>query len=63
MTPKDVKVNRKTMLAAAARAGRNKGRVTSRKMRQRPAPNTRAASSRRGSRWAQRPPTVRSTTA
>ena len=48
---------------AAATAGRSRGRLTSRKVRQRPAPSMRAASSSRGSRWDHSPPTVRTTTA
>ena len=43
--------------------GASSGRVTCRKARARDAPSMRAASSRRGSRFAQNPPTVRTTTA
>ncbi len=62
-TPKEVKVNRKTIAAEAAMAGLSSGRDTSRKVRQREAPSTRAASSSRGSSIDHRPPTVRTTTA
>ena len=63
ITPNDVKVKRNTIAAAAAIAGRSDGRVTSRNARHRLAPSMRAASSGRGSRCAQRLPTVRTTTA
>lgn len=61
--PKEVKVNRKTINAAAATAGPRAGRVTRHHAASRPAPSTLAASSWRGSSWAQSPPTVRTTTA
>ena len=63
MTPKLVNVNRKTMEAADAIAGRRSGSVTRLNACQRDAPRTRAASSRRGSMCDQTPPTTRSTTA
>ena len=63
ITPNEVNVNRKVIVAAAASAGRSAGSVTDRNARQRDAPSTRAASSWCGSRCDQSPPTVRTTTA
>ncbi len=63
ITPNDVKVKRNTTAAAAAIAGRSAGNVISRNARARLAPSIRAASSARGSRCDQSPPTVRTTTA
>ena len=62
-TPNAVNVNRNTIDAAAMIGGPSSGSVTSRNARARDAPSIRAASSRRGSRFAQNPPTVRTTTA
>jgi hypothetical protein len=61
--PKLVKVNRNTMAAADATAGRIAAHVTRVKALQRDAPSTRAASSVLGSRPSHRLPTVRTTTA
>src|SRR5690606_25112072 len=61
-TPNDVAQNKKTRAAAEAIAGASAGSVTVRKARAGEAPNTLAASSDRGSSWAQNPPTVRATT-
>ena len=59
----EVKQKRKTIDAAAMIAGRSAGSVTSTNVRHRFAPSTWAASSGRGSRCDQSPPTVRTTTA
>jgi hypothetical protein len=61
--PNDVRVNRKTMDEAAAIAGRRSGRVTRLNVCHADVPSERAASSRRGSRWLQTPPTILTTTA
>ena len=64
ITPNDVNVNRNTIAAAAAIAGPQRGqRDLDGTCATRLAPSIRAASSWRGSRCAQRPPTVRTTTA
>ncbi len=62
-TPKEVNVKRKTRAAAAAIAGASAGSVTWRSVASVPAPSSRAASSARGSRLAQTPPTSRITIA
>ena len=59
----DAKRFRSTIEVAERTAGRSSGQVASRNARQGEAPSIRAASSARGSRWAQRPPTSRMTTA
>ena len=63
ITPKEVKVNRNVIEAAATMAGRSKGSVTRRITCSGEAPSVRAASSRRGSSCAHSVPTVRMTTA
>nr|WP_255603285.1 hypothetical protein [Oscillochloris sp. ZM17-4] len=61
-TPKLVKLKMKTSSAAAPMDGASSGSVTSQIARRREAPSMAAACSSRGSRLAQRPPTMRSTT-
>ncbi|MNW68613.1 hypothetical protein D3C74_474200 [compost metagenome] len=61
-TPNAVAQNRNTIDAADAMAGASDGSVTDRNARQGEAPRARAASSARGSRCSQSPPTVRTTT-
>ena len=56
-------MNRKVMAAADAMAGLSAGSVTPQNARHRDAPRVRAASSVRGSRPSQSPPTTRTTTA
>jgi hypothetical protein len=63
ITPKEVKQNRKVMVAAATMPGRSAGSVTSRNARHRLAPSIRAASSSFGSRCRHSSPTTRTTTA
>ena len=62
-TPKDVKENAKTSTAADAMGGRSIGRVTCRNLATGPAPNMAADSSTRGSRFAQKAETMRTTMA
>ena len=63
ITPNEVKVNRNTIDAAPASAGRSWGSVTVRKACQRVAPSVRAASSTSGSTAIHAAPTVRAITA
>ncbi len=63
ITPKEVKVNRKTIAAAAAIADRSSGSVTDRNVRHGPAPSVAAASSRSVGIRSHEAPTVRTTTA
>jgi hypothetical protein len=61
--PNDVNEKRNTMAAAAARAGARSGATISRNRRQGLAPSVAAASDMRGSRFVQKVPTTRTTTA
>ncbi len=63
MTPNEVKQKRNVSAAEAERAGASCGRVTSRALRNGPAPRTAAASALAGPIVAHEPPTMRVTTA